>query len=333
MLLTDLGLEAAAEVVYRGMLTHPDASLAELGERLNLPEGEIQHALDKLSELALVRASSSSPCQVYAVSPQLGMEILLARQQAELAALQQRVEASRSAAARLIAEFTHGQSSHPDESVQYLRGVDSIRDYLAALNNQVEEEFLTFAPGGAQTEANMRASRPLNKRLLERGINMRTVYLDSIRRDQGSVEHAEWLTKHGAYVRTAPSLPNRMIICDRRVAIIANDSDDTGIGAIAITLPGLVSSLCALFENEWRNAQPFGEPTRHQPGELTPQQITTLQLLAKGATDESIAKKLGVSPRTARRLATGLLTHLNARSRFQAGVHAVQDGYLPPQPQ
>ncbi|MDV5143305.1 hypothetical protein R1T08_03015 [Streptomyces sp. SBC-4] len=87
------------------------------------------------------------------------MEILLARQQAELAALQQRVEASRSAAARLIAEFTHGQSSHPDESVQYLRGVDSIRDYLAALNNQVEEEFLTFAPGGAQTEANMRASR------------------------------------------------------------------------------------------------------------------------------------------------------------------------------
>ncbi|MFJ9743150.1 LuxR C-terminal-related transcriptional regulator [Streptomyces sp. NPDC101166] len=332
-MLTDLGLDAAAEVVYRGMLTHPDASLTDLGKRLGMPGEEIRRALDRLSELALVRPSSQDPGQVHAVSPHLGMEILLARQQAELAALQQRVEASRSAAARLIAEFTHGQSSHPNESVQYLRGVDSIRDYLAALNNQVEEEFLTFAPGGAQTEANMQASRPLNKRLLDRGINMRTVYLDSIRRDQASVEHAEWLTQHGAHVRTVPSLPNRMIICDRRVAIIANDSDDTSVGAIAITLPGLISSLCALFESEWRNAQPLGEPTKHQPGELTPQQLTALQLLTQGATDESIAKKLGVSPRTARRVATSLLTHLNARSRFQAGVHAVQEGYLPAKPE
>ncbi|MDV5143304.1 hypothetical protein R1T08_03010 [Streptomyces sp. SBC-4] len=43
-MLTDLGLDAAAEVVYRGMLTHPDASLAELGERLDLPEEDIRRA-------------------------------------------------------------------------------------------------------------------------------------------------------------------------------------------------------------------------------------------------------------------------------------------------
>ncbi|MET9550427.1 LuxR C-terminal-related transcriptional regulator [Streptomyces sp. NPDC006627] len=332
-MLINLGLDAVAETVYRGMLAHPGSSLAELGSRLHILEEDLRGALDRLSELALVRASLDDPSQVHAVDPHLGMEILLARQQAELAAQQQRVEASRAAAARLISEFAHEQSSHSNASVRYLEGVDAIRDYLAALNSQVVKEFLTFAPGGAQTPANMQASRPLNRRLLERGISMRTIYLDSIRRDPPSVEHAEWLTSHGAHVRTAPSLPNRMIIRDRREAIIAIDSDNTEVGAVAISSPGLISSLCALFESEWRSAQPLGSAPAQQPGELTPQQVTALHLLAQGATDESIAKKLGVSPRTARRIATGLLTHLNARSRFQAGVHAVQEGYLPSSPE
>lgn len=301
----------------------------ELSDRLRLPERQLRLALDELSELSLVRVSSEDPNHVHAVSPQLGMEILLARQQAELAALQQRVEVGRIAAARLISEFTHEQPSDPKSAVQYLRGLDSIRDYLAAMTTQVEEEILTFATGGAQTRANMQASRPLNLDLLERGVSMRTIYLDSIRRDQASIEHAEWLTSHGAHVRTTPSLPNRMIIYDRRVAVIAADSDDTGVGAIAITSPGLLASLCALFTSEWRQAQQLGQPLTQQPGELTPQQVTALHLLAQGATDETVAKKLGVSPRTARRVATGLLTHLNARSRFQAGVHAVQEGHLP----
>jgi DNA-binding CsgD family transcriptional regulator/sugar-specific transcriptional regulator TrmB len=332
-MLIDLELDTIAETVYRGMLAHPGDSLAELGDRLGMPEQELQGALARLSELALIRASSEDPNRVHAVSPYLGMEILLARQQAELAAQQQRVEASRAAAARLISEFAHEHSCQFHRSVHHIEGVESIRDYLAHLNDQVEEEFLTFAPGGPQTPANMRASRPLNRRLLERGITMRTVYLDSILSDQATIAHAKWLISQGAHVRTVPALPNRMIICDRRIAIIATDSDNTEAGAIVITSPGLISSLCALFESEWRNARPLSKPPVQQPGELTPQQTTALHLLAEGATDELVARKLGVSPRTARRIATGLLTRLNARSRFQAGVHAVQEGHLPVTPE
>ncbi|GAA3135976.1 hypothetical protein GCM10010521_22600 [Streptomyces rameus] len=40
-------------------------------------------------------------------------------------------------------------------------------------------------------------------------------------------------------------------------------------------------------------------------------------------------KRLGVSPRTAHRIAADLMERLEARSRFEAGVHAVQDGWLP----
>lgn len=46
-------------------------------------------------------------------------------------------------------------------------------------------------------------------------------------------------------------------------------------------------------------------------------------------TDDAIAKRLGVSPRTARRVANDMMERLGARSRFQAGALAVQHGWLP----
>ncbi|MEU6576281.1 helix-turn-helix transcriptional regulator [Streptomyces sp. NPDC046805] len=324
-----LGLDSQTEAVYRAMLAHPQDGVEDLVSRLGMPAQEIRDALDRLSELALVRISTEDPSQLHAVSPHLGMEILLARQQAELAAQQQRVEASRAAAARLISEFAGQQEDVPEAGVQFLRGLESIRDYLTALNHQVRQEFLTFAPGGPQTEANMRASRPLNQLLLERGVQMRTIYLDSIRRDPATVAHAEWLMGKGGQVRTVPSLPNRMIICDRQVAIMAADSNATSVGAVVLSAPGLIAALCALFENTWQAAEPLGTPAGREREDLTRQQAEVLHLLAEGHTDDAIARKLGVSPRTARRFANTLMAQLEARSRFQAGVRAVQYGHLP----
>jgi DNA-binding CsgD family transcriptional regulator len=56
------------------------------------------------------------------------------------------------------------------------------------------------------------------------------------------------------------------------------------------------------------------------------------RLRAEGHTDEAIAKRLGVSHRTARRIASELMERLDARSRFEAGVRALQQGWLPPRP-
>ncbi|MQT04393.1 helix-turn-helix domain-containing protein [Streptomyces jumonjinensis] len=331
-MLDQLGLDPAAESVYRELLASPDSGVAALATRLALSEHEVREALTKLSELALVRVSTEDSTRMHAVSPHIGMEILLARQQAEIAAQQQRIETSRVAAARLISEFTHYRRDTAEAGVQYLTGLESIRDYLLALNDKVQEEFLTFAPGGPQTPTNMRASRPLNQRLLERGVRMRTIYLCSIRNDPATLVHAEWLTERGAQVRVAPSLPNRMISGDRRVAIIAADNDDTSVGAVVLSTAGMISTLCTLFDSLWKHAEPLrGVPPQQKAG-LTAQQAEALRLLAEGRTDESIARSLGVSTRTARRIANTLMAHLHARSRFQAGVHAVGYGYLPPMP-
>ncbi|MGW6565220.1 LuxR C-terminal-related transcriptional regulator [Streptomyces sp. NPDC054975] len=327
-----VGLDGVTEAVYRAKLAHPQDGIAELASRLDMDEQEVRGALVRLSEMALVRMSGEDRTQVRAVDPRLGMEILLARQQAELTAQQQRIEATRAAAAELIAEYAESAAPASHAGLRYLHGIDAIRDQLELLNDEVQEEFLTFAPGGPQTPENMRASRPLNRRLLERGVAMRTIYLDSIRRDQPTYEHAEWLESLGAQVRTVPTLPNRVIVVDRRAALIAADTDNTGAGATLVTSPGMITLLCSLFEHVWDSAEPLGAVVRSEPDSLTKQQLAVLRLMADGRTDESIANSLGVSTRTVRRIATGLLTDLNARSRFQAGVRAVQRGHLPATP-
>ncbi|MFE7093173.1 helix-turn-helix domain-containing protein [Streptomyces erythrochromogenes] len=324
-----LGLDTAAESVYRGILDGPQ-DVPDLCARLGLSAEEVRDALNRLSAMALVRPSTEDSGRMHAVSPHVGMEILLARQQAELAHQQQRLEESRAAAAQLILEYD-GRSDGA-AGVRYFDGIDSIRDHLAVLRSRVTDELLTFAPGGPQTLSNMNASRPLNQQLLERGVQMRTVYLDSIRSCPDTMEYAHWLSEQGCQVRTVASLPNRLIIYDRRAAVIAADTGNTAAGAVELTSQGMVATLHVLFESVWQSAEPLEACSRPVPGALNRQQAEALRLLAQGYTDEAIGTRLGVSPRTARRIASGLMDALDAASRFQAGVHAVQRGYLPTTP-
>ncbi|MFJ9620054.1 helix-turn-helix transcriptional regulator [Streptomyces noursei] len=331
-MLTVLGLDAVAESVYRAMLADPSGGVAELVARVGKPEDEVRDALDLLSELALVQPSSEQPGRPRAVSPDIGMEILMARQQADLAAQQQRLEASRAVAAQLIAEYADLRPAASGPGVEQLIGIEQIRDRLARLTRDVTTEVMSFAPGGAQPAAQMKASRPLDEQLLGRGVRIRTVYLSSVRNDQPTVDYANWLADLGGQIRTTPALPTRMIITDRSTAIIPVSSDDTATGAVVLTSQGTLTALCALFEGVWSCAQPLGEAAPKDSHGLNPQESTTIALLAQGHTDEAIAKRLGVSQRTARRIATDLMERLGARSRFAAGARAVQHGWLPSQP-
>ncbi|MGC9437696.1 helix-turn-helix transcriptional regulator [Streptomyces sp. WG5] len=331
-MLTSLGLGAVEEAVYRAMLSKPRSGVADLATGLGRPEEEVRQALDVLSELALVRPSAERQGDLRATAPEIAMEILMARQQAELAAQQERVESARAKAAQLIAEYADLRPSASSPGVEHLIGLDAIRDRLAVLTRDLRQEAMTFAPGGAQPEQAMDAARPLNRDLLSRGVRMRTVYLDSVRNDRATVAYVNWLASLGGQVRTAPSLPTRMIIFDRGVAVIPVSSSDTAAGAVVLTGQGTLTALCALFETVWTTAQPLGKgPVRDERG-LSPQESTAIQLLARGHTDEAIAKRLGVSHRTARRVANELMERLEARSRFEAGVRAVQRGWLPSEP-
>ncbi|MFJ8473924.1 helix-turn-helix domain-containing protein [Kitasatospora sp. NPDC094011] len=324
-----LGLDAEAERVYRALLAHPEDGVAALAQRIALPESDLRSCLDRLSRLSLVRPSSREGIGFRALDPEDAMELLLARQQAELAAHQQKVEASRAAAAQLIAECSSMRPRSTTAGAESLHGPEEIRDRLARLAANTRHEIMTFAPGGGHSIEDLEASRGPNAALLDRGITMRTVYLDSVRNHQPTLDHMDWLHRHGGQVRTAPTLPVRMIISDRREAVLPLDTNDAQTGAVVIAYEGPIAALCALFESVWQSANRLGTAVERNMDGLTRQHQESLHLLLQGLTDEAIAKRLGVSPRTARRIAAELLEALEARSRFQAGAHAVQNGWLP----
>ncbi|MEU7065370.1 helix-turn-helix transcriptional regulator [Streptomyces sp. NPDC046161] len=329
-MLATLGLDATSEAVYRTMLACPTEGVTALADRLAMPEGDIRRSLDLLSELALVRPSYERQGQLRAVSPEVGMELLMARQQAELAAQQLRIEASRAAATQLIAEFADLTPASSSPGVEQLLGLDAIRDRIAGLAHEARTDLMTFAPGGGHRAESLEASKPNDQALLGRGVRMRSLFLDSVRNSPTTVAYADWLGELGGEVRTAPELPTRLMIFDRSTAVIPVSSEDSAAGAVVLTGQGTLTALCALFDNVWGAARPLGTTeTVRDEGGLNPQETTVIRLLAQGMTDEAIAKRLAVSSRTARRLATDLMDRLNARSRFEFGVRAVQRGWLP----
>jgi DNA-binding CsgD family transcriptional regulator len=140
--------------------------------------------------------------------------------------------------------------------------------------------------------------------------------------------HARFPTGSGAEFRISAVLPPRMVIVDRRAALIPIDPANTRRGALLISGAAVLAPMIALFEQVWEIATPWGAATGPDREGLTTQERALLKPLAQGLTDEATTTRLGVSRRTARRIRAGLMERLNARSRFEAGLKAAQRGWL-----
>ncbi|MHA6758667.1 LuxR C-terminal-related transcriptional regulator [Streptacidiphilus sp. PAMC 29251] len=327
-MLEAFGVDPVAESVYLAMLRRPDADTQDLATHLELDQEKVRVALDELARLALLRPSWENPQALIPVTPELGLEALLTRQQAELLTRQHQIERGRAALALVVAE-TAGLHTSNAADIEELTGIDAIRARLEKLTTETRFQVLAFVPGGAQTEASRTSSRPLDRKLLERGVDMRTVYLDSVRNDTATINYARWLTEQGGQVRTTATLPLRMIVVDQETAVVPLDPQAPRAGAAVLHGSGAVAAMCALFDQIWSGATPLGTVKPRNEQGLSDQERALLQILAQGDTDESAARKLGISDRTVRRLIAHLMEMLGARSRFQAGSRATEYGWLP----
>ncbi|MCX3060308.1 LuxR C-terminal-related transcriptional regulator [Streptomyces beihaiensis] len=327
------GLSGLAESVYLAMLHHPDEGLDGLARRLGVGHDEIRVALDELTGISLLQVFPGRPAPK-AVRPEVGLSALIARQHAEMARRYQQIEQGAAAVAALLAERAEKRPDTAVPDVEHVRGVDAVRDRSRELTRACQWEVNSFVPGGPQPEEDIHTGRALLAEAIERGVRARTVYQDSVRNDRPTLEHARWLAEAGGEVRTTASLPLRMLVVDRRVAVVPIDAGVDAkaetTAAIVVSSSGVVTALNALFASVWRSAATLGAPRRRDRDGLSRQDRQVLRLLATGLTDEAIARHLGVSVRTARRVVADLHTRLGARSRFQAGAQAVSRAWLTP---
>jgi DNA-binding CsgD family transcriptional regulator len=327
-MLEALGVSLDAEAVYIAMLAEPRIGVTQIAERLGWPVEQVRGGLDELAKLSLLRPSWEAPGALRLVSPEVGLSSLLADQEAELIERQRQIAASRAAVAAVVADYADLHPSRQHSDIEQLVGIDAVRSWIEERAHAGLTEVMTFSPGGALSEQGLAAARPLDQEAIDRGTTMRTIYLDSVRNHPPTFGYMRWLSEIGGQVRTTATLPLRMIIFDRAQALIPVNPEHSRTGAVVQRGPGMVAALCALFEQTWQSAKPVGQDRHRDDQGLTGQEQAIMTLLAEGWTDDVIARKLGVSVRTSRRITAELTQRLGARSRFQAGARAVERGWI-----
>ncbi|GAB3652574.1 LuxR family transcriptional regulator [Actinocorallia lasiicapitis] len=321
------GLSALAERVHGLLTARHDLDVDGVAAELGVSPDQVREALDELADLALLKPSWQSPGGLRPVDPEAGLRALQ-QHQAELFQRQRELARSQASLTQLLAGYAALRPGHSPDGGDRIVGLDAIAARIEALASSATEEVASLMPGGPQLPAMIEAAKPLDRAVRDRGVRIRTLALDRIRQDVPTLGYAQWLCSIGAEVRTLPTLPVRMLVYDRRTALVPLDPDDTRAGVVQLSGPGPLAVVLALFDQLWESGTPVTEaPARDEDG-LSPQERRLLRLLADGLTDEGAGRHLGLAPRTIRRIMADLMARLGARSRFEAGLLAAKRGWL-----
>jgi hypothetical protein len=194
----------------------------------------------------------------------------------------------------------------------------AIDPFIEGLVAECQDEMLTAQPQAGRDRKRI-AAADRDTALLERGMRMRTLYQHSARRHAVTRKYVAAVTHLGAEVRTLDEFFNRMIIIDRRVAVIPAQEDLRT--AIAIREPSIVAYLADVFERTWERGRPFtmSREISTMSGIAGEQRAMTIRMLIEGHADPVSAKRLGVSARTYAGYVADLKEEYEADTRFQLG--------------
>ena len=278
--------------------------------------GELRGAFDLLVEMGLLsydseqdRWSPEDPSSVQSrvVSP-------LSQEAAKLLAESSQWNA---AFGGLAQSFRRAPQASASNAITYLRGA-VIDGFLTQLLAECEEELLTAQPEARRDPQTLAKAALRDIALVERGAKMRTLYQHSARRSSSTHKYVAAVCARGAEVRTLDEFFNRMIVVDRRVAVIPHQ--DQAMVAVVVREPAVVEYLVDVFDRAWERARPFtNRDTSLLKDIASEQRAMTMRMLIEGHADPVSAKRLGVSPRTYAGYVAELKSEYEADTRFQLG--------------
>ena len=321
-------IDALTEAVQQALTEHPEADLGMLANRLQIDEAKISIALDEIWRMSLsdFMACGRKP----RVSLTSGLTAWFAREQAELLNRLHLVREWQTATQELSINHTTLENEEGKPSIEYYTGDTKIHKLLQGRIDSCKEEACSFVPVRNSDSKNLTAIRSWNRQLLGRGVQVRSVYLDSIRNNRTMWEHACKLHAMGSNIRTAPMISTSLHIFDRKNAVIIDRTEPSNPEAVFLSETILVTTLLTAFHQTWSEGIPIGIPQKPNAQGLSTIEKSLVTLWANGYTDERASRKLGISSRTARRISGKLMTRLGATSRFQAGALTLSRGWLSP---
>jgi sugar-specific transcriptional regulator TrmB len=205
-----------------------------------------------------------------------------------------------------------------------IRG-ETIANFLASVVSDAEEELLTAQPQDRRGVKQLGEVGAREIAALRRGVRMRTLYQHAARRGADTRKYVSAVTAEGAEVRTLDEFFNRLIVVDRRIAIIPSHQ---GLNvAMVISEPSMVGYLVDMFERHWERARPFTSSETSLMRDIAAEQrAMTIRMLLEGRADPAGAKRLGVSPRTYAAYVADLKNEFEVETRFQLGYEMGKRG-------
>ncbi|WP_237323177.1 helix-turn-helix transcriptional regulator [Streptomyces sp. JJ36] len=322
------GISPDEEEMYRYFLRNPGTAPDDLHLRMRTDRATAERALERLRDLGLVRDLGEDGGGVNPVNPEIAMVRLMDRRLHELHEEILRVTQSRYIIDALRAEM--GTRVPSPQGVEQLTDLAQIRSRIEDLAFFAREEILSVEPYTELTPANIEHARPLDMRCLRRGVRIRNVVLSKALGHGPTVAYLRELVSHGAQIRVADDVSERILVYDRRLALVPVDPDDTSRGALLAHEGGLVSNIIALFEKIWDQAEDLlsaVDETAETPA-LTEMEQRVLGSMVSVGKDEAGARELGISVRTYRRHVADLMRSLGAASRAQAALLAREHGWI-----
>ncbi|RSS35210.1 LuxR family transcriptional regulator [Streptomyces sp. WAC08241] len=309
---------------YERAVGRADFSPAGIAEELGVPRHRAEQAVAVLRELRLVKPAEDGTGRLVAVSPEAAQMELLVPLEREILDGRRRLAGFKGQLSSFAAAFEK-QSRARAESVVITDDREEIELRLLEAAQACTTEVLVMQPCVARETPELRLARPLVLDVLRRGAQGRILYPHTARGDSDTRAHLGEILPAGGRVRTTKEVRDRFLVFDRKTAFIPAGEGE----AIAVVYDGAVASfLAGLHARVWESAFDFDSGASGYAGTMGDLKATLLALLASGAKDEAIARRVGMSERTLRRHVAAIMQELSAGSRFQAGVLAARAGLV-----
>lgn len=310
--------------LYTLTLRQGSIDAGEAAACTGLDISEVRRHLDSLQELQLLTSSGdrlipSDPAiaEMLVTAP---IERSIRQQEEELAETRRRLR-------DLSPIYREHQGWRYESAVVVsIDSAEEVQNELTLLTRDCTQEILYMQPGGRRDPAPLNLVLDKSIGMLDRNVAMRVIYQHTARTSLATRSYIEQIVARGALVRTIIDSFERLLILDRKTAIISKyDSDMQTSGASFVTETSIIDFLCRTFEHHWSTGLDFQlDADRTDVTDELERRI--LQLMAKGIKDDGIAKRLGISTRTCRRYIKEIMEKLNSSSRFQAGYLAAKLG-------
>ncbi|MFI5528801.1 hypothetical protein ACIA8O_09630 [Kitasatospora sp. NPDC051853] len=273
-------------------------------------------ALAELLNIGLLVPDSDDPDVLIAVDPkQLGTALSNTWQRQALDLLAHAVALP--ADLHELAEAFH-TPEQVGGKIEYVRGKVLINQRLAQTAAAGMEEALALQPGGPRPPETLAGTIDRDLETLRRGATMRTIYHPSTRYHQPTRDYVATLAKAGGQFRTLDEPYTRLIVIDRKVAVIPV-ADDLSLAAFIRDQAVIDYLVEEVFERNWNRALAF-EGDRTVPQEVVSGlRQTIIDLMLAGTNHRVIARRLGISERTLARHIAEMREDYNVDSLFQLG--------------